>query len=78
VLGVPKAGQEPYVPRVSLTLPTLASTRDMLFLVTGKGKREILDRVLSGADLPAARAHSQGDLVWLADRDAAPERRDVA
>ena len=78
VVGVPQAGQEPYVPRVSLTLPTLASTRDMLFLVTGKGKREVLDRVLSGADLPAARAHSRGDLVWLVDRDAAPERRDVA
>lgn len=78
VVGVPRAGMEPYVPRVSLTLPALASTRDMLFLVTGRGKREILGRVLSGADLPAARAHSDGDLVWLVDRDAAPERRDVA
>lgn len=78
VVGVPQAGQEPFVSRVSLTFPTLASTRDMLFLVTGRGKREILNRVLSGADLPAARAHSQGDLVWLVDRDAAPERRDVA
>jgi 6-phosphogluconolactonase len=78
VVGVPHAGLEPFVPRVSLTLPALASTRDMLFLVTGRGKREILGRVLSGADLPAARAHSQGDLVWLVDRDAAPVRRDVA
>jgi 6-phosphogluconolactonase len=77
-VGVPQAGMEPYVPRVSLTLPALASTRDMLFLITGKGKREILGRVLAGADLPAARAHSEGDLVWLVDRDAAPERRDVA
>jgi 6-phosphogluconolactonase len=78
VVGVPQAGLEPFVPRVSLTLPALASTRDMLFLVTGRGKREILSRLLSGADLPAARAHSQGDLVWLVDRDAAPVRRDVA
>jgi 6-phosphogluconolactonase len=78
VVGVPHAGLEPFVPRVSLTLPALASTRDMLFLVTGRSKREILGRVLSGADLPAARAHSQGDLVWLVDRDAAPVRRDVA
>lgn len=77
-VGVPEAGMEPYVPRVSLTLPALASTRDMLFLVTGRGKREILGRVLSGADLPAARVHANGDLVWLVDRDAAPERRDVA
>jgi 6-phosphogluconolactonase len=78
VVGVPEAGMEPFVPRVSLTLPALASTRDMLFLVTGRGKREILSRLLAGADLPAARAHSEGDLVWLVDRDATPERRDVA
>ena len=78
VVGVPQAGMEPFVPRVSLTFPALASTRDMLFLVTGGGKREILRRILAGADLPAARAHSDGDLVWLVDRHAAPERRDVA
>jgi 6-phosphogluconolactonase len=78
VVGVPQAGQEPFVPRVSLTFPALASTRDMLFLVTGRGKREIMSRLLAGADLPAARAHSDGELVWLVDRDAAPERRDVA
>jgi 6-phosphogluconolactonase len=78
VVGVPQAGQEPFVPRVSLAFPALASTRDMLFLVTGRGKREIMSRLLAGADLPAARAHSDGELVWLVDRDAAPERRDVA
>ena len=78
VVGVPQAGQEPFVPRVTLTFPALASTRDMLFLVTGRGKREIMARLLAGADLPAARAHCDGDLVWLVDRDAAPERRDVA
>jgi 6-phosphogluconolactonase len=78
VAGIAEAGLEPFVPRVSLTLPTLASTREMLFLVSGHGKREILTRVVSGADLPAARAYADGDLVWLVDRDAAPERRDVA
>ena len=78
VVGVPEAGQEPFVPRVSLTFPALASTRDMLFLVIGAGKREVMGRLLTGADLPAARAHSDGALVWLIDRDAAPEQRDVA
>ena len=77
-VGVPEAGQEPFVPRVTLTFPALASTRDMLFLVTGRGKREIIGRLLAGADLPAARARSDGALVWLIDRDAAPEQRDVA
>jgi len=78
VIGVPEAGMEPYVPRVSLTLPPLAATREMLFLITGRGKREVVARVLADPSLPAARAHAEGDLVWLLDRDAAPERRDVA
>ncbi len=74
VVGVAKAGMEPFVPRVTLTLPALASTHEMLFLVDGSDKRDILRRVLAGDDLPARRAYSQGDLVWLVDRAAAPER----
>jgi len=70
VVGVPQAGQEPFVPRVTLTLPALASTREMLFLVSDAAKRGILARVLAGEDLPAARAHADGDLVWLVTRDA--------
>jgi 6-phosphogluconolactonase len=77
VVGVAEAGLAPFVPRVTLTLPALASTREMMFLVSGRGKREVMTRLLSGADLPAARAYAQGELVWLVDRDAAPERRDV-
>jgi len=72
VVGIAKAGMEPYVPRVTLTFPALASTREMLFLVEGADKKSILSRVLSGEDLPAHRAHSDGALVWLVDRAAAP------
>jgi 6-phosphogluconolactonase len=78
VVGVPQAGLEPYVPRVTLTFPALASSREMLFLVSGPSKREILTQVLAGADLPAAHAYSDGELVWLVDGDAAPERRDAS
>jgi 6-phosphogluconolactonase len=74
VLAVPKAGMEPFVPRVTLTFPALASTHEMLFLVDGADKRAILRRVLGGEDLPAHRAYSDGELVWLVDRAAAPER----
>jgi 6-phosphogluconolactonase len=45
----------------------------MLFMAGGAGKRDILRRVFSGEDLPSARAHSNGALVWLLDRAAAPE-----
>jgi 6-phosphogluconolactonase len=78
VVGVPEAGVEPFVPRVTLTFPTLASTREMLFLVSGPSKRKIVSEVLAGADLPAAHAYSEGGLLWLVDRAAAPERGDVA
>jgi 6-phosphogluconolactonase len=73
VVGVPKAGMEPFVPRVTLTFPALGSTREMLFLVNGADKRDILSRVLAGEDLPAARARADGELTWLIDRAAAPE-----
>src|SRR4030081_1730933 len=73
VVGVPKANVEPFVPRVTLTLPTLASCREMLFEVAGAGKRAILTRVLAGENLPAGRAGSIGETVWLVDQAALPE-----
>lgn len=78
VVGVERAGLAPFVPRVTLTLPTLASTHEMLFLVSGEDKREILIRVLSDEDLPATRAHSEGDLVWLINRAIGLEDLDAA
>jgi 6-phosphogluconolactonase len=73
VVGVPQAHVEPFVPRVTLTLPALASCREMLFEVAGSDKRAILTRVLDGENLPAARARSIGETVWLVDAAALPE-----
>jgi 6-phosphogluconolactonase len=67
VVGVAEAGLAPLVPRVTLTFPALASTREMLFLVTGD-KRDIVARIFAGDDLPASRAYADGDLTWLVDR----------
>ncbi len=77
VVGVSEAGLAPFVPRVTLTFPAMAATREMLFLVDGESKREVMTRLLAGADLPAARASAWGDLVWLVAREAM-EGRHVA
>ena len=73
VVGVPKANVEPFVPRVSLTLPTLSCCREMLFEAAGNEKRAILTRVVAGENLPANRAQSIGETVWLIDEAARPE-----
>jgi len=73
VVGVPKANVEPFVPRVTLTLPTLASCREMLFEVAGADKHAILMRVFAGENLPANRARSIGATTWLVDQAALPE-----
>ena len=73
VVGVPKANVAPFVPRVSLTLPVLASCYEMLFEIAGHDKQPILTRLLNGETLPALRARSKGETIWLVDRAALPE-----
>ena len=70
VTGVPKAHVEPFVPRVTLTLPALASCREMLFEVAGQEKRAILARLSEDESLPANRARSIEETVLLVDRAA--------
>lgn len=73
VVGVPTANVAPFVPRVSLTLPVLASCREMLFQIAGREKQPILTRLLNGETLPASCARSHGATVWLVDQAALPE-----
>jgi 6-phosphogluconolactonase len=73
VVGVPRANVEPFVPRVTLTLATLASCHEMLFEVSGRDKRAILTRLFAGENLPANCAQSSGETIWLVDREALPE-----
>lgn len=72
-VGIDQAGLAPFVPRVTLTFPALASTRQMVFLVSGKDKRDMVKHVLSGVDLPAARARTSAPVLWMLDRAAAPD-----
>jgi 6-phosphogluconolactonase len=44
VVGVPEAGMEPFVPRVSFTLSAVALARHVVFLAEGAGKADALAR----------------------------------
>jgi 6-phosphogluconolactonase len=74
----------PLVSRVTLTLPVLNAARQVLFLVTGEAKSQMVRRVLrdaardpQAAALPAARVKPHdGALTWLLDKPAAELLRD--
>jgi 6-phosphogluconolactonase len=70
VVRVPEAGWEPFVPRVTLTVPALSATPLGIMLVAGDTKQEPLRKLLAGDDIPAARLYPQRLLV-LADPAAA-------
>lgn len=57
--------------RITLTYRALESSRHIFFLAAGKGKAEMLKRVLAGDEsLPAARLKSEGEITWLVDAAA--------
>ncbi len=74
VVGVERAGLEPFVPRVSLTLPALTSARETLFLVIGAEKGDAVRRAFGagGDDVPARRvAEGAAGVTVLLDPAAA-------
>jgi 6-phosphogluconolactonase len=70
------AEEEGMTGRVTLTLPVINNAREVVFLVTGKGKASIVRRVVEEKDarLPASLvAPVEGRLSFLCDSDAASE-----
>lgn len=57
-------------PRLTFTTTAIAAGRIVVVTVEGESKREALDRVRAGEDVPAARIDRPG-VVWLTDRAAA-------
>jgi 6-phosphogluconolactonase len=59
-------------PRITLTYPALDSSRDVAFVVTGKGKRDVVARAQAGdRTIPAGLVRPVGRLHWFTDRGAA-------
>ena len=62
-------------PRITLTYPTLESSKHTAFLVAGAEKREMLTRAVGGDEtVPAARIRPAGELIWFADEAATPSK----
>ena len=76
-VGVPLAGMEPQVPRISLTLPAICSAREALLTITGEGKAEMVARAFGpepDRSLPAALVElTYGSLTVLLDQAAASQ-----
>jgi 6-phosphogluconolactonase len=77
VLGVEQAGLEPYVPRVTLTFPSLVNSRKIVFLATGESKAEAVAAAF-GPDakpdphVPSSLLPAQAkEITVLLDREAA-------
>ena len=69
------AGHEPFVDRISMTLPRLCNTHELLFLVAGEDKADAVARALAGepshADARQPRARGEGTTRAILDRAAA-------
>ena len=61
--------------RITLTAPVLSAARQVIFLVSGAGKKEALRRLVDSSEssdrTPARLVQPASDVLVLADQDAA-------
>src|SRR5215212_4921015 len=76
-VGVPDAGMEPMVARMTLTLPLFNTAREVVFLVAGADKAEAVRRAFGtppNESVPAAHVRpGAGKLLVVLDEPAAAE-----
>jgi 6-phosphogluconolactonase len=77
VLGVPQAGLEPFVPRITMTIPALTASQRIIILAAGESKADAIAEAF-GRDaepdsrVPASLLAPEAKLITvLLDRDAA-------
>ena len=72
VVAVETPGMAPLVPRITLTLPTVNASRQIVFLVTGEDKADAVAKAFSGRRDPMAPASLvEGNVTVLLDEEAA-------
>lgn len=83
VVGVEvPAGVEPFVDRVSLSLPVINAAKTVFFLVSGANKALAVQRALGASaenpDFPATLVKPAGELIWFLDQAAASKTQEIA
>jgi 6-phosphogluconolactonase len=71
-VGVETAGMAPLVSRITLTLPVVNASRQIVFLIAGEDKAEAVQRVFAGPPDPRAPGSLvEGNVIALLDSAAA-------
>jgi 6-phosphogluconolactonase len=72
VVGVETPGMAPLVSRITLTLPVVTASRQIVFLIAGEDKAEAVQRVFAGPPDPRAPGSLvEGNVIALLDSAAA-------
>ncbi len=76
VVAVRRSGQPPFVPRLTMTLRALQSSRQVLFLVSGRDKAAAMRGTFrapaeGSTRWPASLVRPMGTVRWFVDREAA-------
>ncbi len=72
VVSVPPPRIKPMVERITLTIPVINNAREIFFIVSGRGKKGVVDRILNlqGAGdkaLPASMIRAKEKTLWFLD-----------